>query len=347
MTEQELEEALARLPVLQGQEVSVERSERQSGATAVYSVTWDGAQAVLKLYGEPEDASPLMRAKYRATAEAEALRLFAPGGLAPELIWHGTLPGEGRQQAALISDIKGQPLGTLGTLALSHEQIRSLVSALKEIHGEQSERRLVSSTPRNLDAWWARAHEAYRDLPGAVVNPMPESARDVLDSIVHPIAADAQAHKRFWHSAPLTSVQGSPGLNNVRFGEPRPVFVDWECFGMGDLSLEVATWAGLVELWSGPHARSTFLSEYLSGNEDELLPARIAIYRRFWAFGYVLPLLANVKVGGGLESKALAKDNTATIIKCFAWLMGEYERPSEEIEKVRADLAEWLHVGKG
>jgi hypothetical protein len=337
---QQLQIALSQLPLFEGRRPEVEAPGEQAGATQRFRVAWGTSSAVLKLYGEPEDSSPLVRAKYRAAAEAEGLRIFAPVGLAPNLLWQGTLPGANGPRAALISVVQGE---NVDGGVLSEQQITSIVAALKEIHGETTASRLVSSTPRNLEAWWARAHEAYRELPGIGEGSMPESARDALDTLLHAISADAQAHKRYWQSAPLAPVQGSPGFDNLRLHDQRPVFIDWECFGMGDTSLEVATWAGLVGLRSGGEARDRFVSEYLEGNEDELLPARIKIYRRFWAFGYALPLLARAEEQG---KRPQPGDEARMIIECIALLMAEYERPAEEIDRVRADLAHWLGAGE-
>ena len=79
--------------------MSVEQIE--DGFTESFEVRSSHQRAVLKVYGEETEASPLMRARYRANAEAEGLKLFGPRSLAPELLWQGTI-GEGDRQPAVL-----------------------------------------------------------------------------------------------------------------------------------------------------------------------------------------------------------------------------------------------------
>jgi aminoglycoside phosphotransferase (APT) family kinase protein len=224
---------------------------------------------------------------------------------------------------------------------LGPKQISLLVAALREIHTAETSVKIVSSTPRNLDLWWIRTHEAFRELHAPGLSTFHESAAGVLNTLVHPIAADAQAHKRFWAAAPLTLVHGSPETENVRYSGERLALVNWECFGRGDPALEVATWAGLIDMWTGKAATQRFIDDYLVDNEDELLSKRIEIYNRFWPFGYLLPLLAQARTAG----RSLTESKARTLVECFARLMRAYERPEEEIDEVRTDMDAWLGLG--
>jgi aminoglycoside phosphotransferase (APT) family kinase protein len=168
-----------------------------------------------------------------------------------------------------------------------------------------------------------------------------------LHTLLHAISADAQAHKRYWQAAPLTPVHGSPDPDNLRLAGGQVALVDWECFGMGDPALEVATWAGLMSFEGGGEAEKSFTGSYLEGNEDELLPTRIEIYKRIWPFGYLLPLLAQAVAASAGARRPLPERKVAILVHCFVRLMLAYERPASDVEQVEADLRKWLGLTRG
>ena len=54
-----------------------------------------------------------------------------------------------------------------------------------------------------------------------------------LDKLVQSVAADAQAHKRFWQGLPLSPVHGTPSPENLIEEGTRAVLVNWQRFGLG------------------------------------------------------------------------------------------------------------------
>ena len=60
--------------------------------------------------------------------------------------------------------VEGEPLDAR---TLGDEQIDLYAGALWRLHNEQPRipPRLIAPAPRNLERWWIRTHELYRELP--------------------------------------------------------------------------------------------------------------------------------------------------------------------------------------
>src|SRR5688500_1434984 len=80
---------LATRPLFGGEVPDFEQLSHGPGAD-LYRLKWANEHAVLKLY--KSTLTPTRKANDKRRAEATALALYAPKGLAPELLWEGELP---------------------------------------------------------------------------------------------------------------------------------------------------------------------------------------------------------------------------------------------------------------
>ena len=253
-----------------------------------------GANLTVKHYFEREQRQkpPVTRpAKDRARAETLALEIYAPRGIAPELLWSGDAPA----QIGGYVVVYHSPEGVSAALPhLDDREIELYASALRAIHDTQIELRLLSPHPRNLDAWWLHVHQIYRDMPANLLYELPDHIEDLLARLTQTVAADAHAHKRFWQDATLTPVHGTSFPHNLLLSDGEATLVDWQLFGLGDPAYDVAATSCMLAEASGPLAADKLVESYLSHTNDIMLERRVKIYRRVWQFGYVLQLLGSI-----------------------------------------------------
>lgn len=300
------------------------------GSHDQYLLEWGGNSAVLKLFlGDASSVRTGERSKDKAWAEAEAIRIFAPRGLAPGLIWEGSLPDETSGYAVIYEHVEGTNLcdnrtpGADATMDLCAD-------ALLAIHSEQAQIKVLSPNPRNLEIWWTRTHEAYRDLHTELLLHMPSSLSDALGLLMQSIAGDAQAHKRFWQGAALTPVHGSPVCPNFLLSGRQLRLVDWQRFGLGDPAYEVA----LASTQFGGEAPAHRISTtYLEKADDIMLARRVQIYQRLIPFSRVISLLSSAEV----RSEAWSLDIMTNLRTC----METYRRLSPDMEAALNDTQAW------
>ncbi|HYO49968.1 MAG TPA: aminoglycoside phosphotransferase family protein [Chloroflexia bacterium] len=284
---------LSALPLFTGSPPEVLSTTRADDYT-LFTVTSSDTSLAVKHYFERErKQKPLITrpAEDRARAESLALETYAPRGIAHKLLWSGDAPAHVGGCIVIYPSPQGV---SAARRQLANKEIELYASALRTVHSEQVDLTMLSPRPRNLDAWWLQAHELYRDIPANLLRALPATIEDLLARLTQTVAADSHAHKRFWQGAALTPIHGTPFPYNLLLSDGTVTLVDWQLFGLGDPSYEVAATSCMLAESSGPLAADTLAESYLSHTDDIMLERRIKIYRRVWQFGYVLQLLRSI-----------------------------------------------------
>ena len=276
-TVQDLSRWLATLPLFQGIEPDVTPFSSGPG-TMHYLAVWNSERAVLKLFADLGAA--FLRAKYRANAEAEGLRAFAPLGLAPELLANGELPAGIGGSFVLYKWLNGNRFNQVSIGAFEADLCADTLWA---VHSTQLDLKLVSPRPRNLDAWWLATHERYRELQWGPHQQLPPIVQDGLDKLVQSVAADAQAHKRFWQGVPLSPVHGTPSPENLIEEGTQAMLVNWQRFGLGDPAYEVVYAAYGLTQRGGADTGQHLIASYAQKAQDPQLETRMELYWRLSA----------------------------------------------------------------
>ncbi len=328
-----IRDRLATLPLFGGEVPDIEPFSQGAGAD-LYRLDWADKRAVLKHY--KSTPNPTRKAADRRRAEAAALTLYAPHCLAPELLWEGEITGHS-DDALIYRWVEGN---RASDMALTHEQIDLIATALRTVHSNTSDLKLLSPAPRTLEAWWGHTHELYRDMQMRLANEMPVEVSDTLSRLLQPVSGDVQAHKRFWQGSPLTFVHGRLEPTNIILSDDRVILKNWQDFGLGDPSHEVAATSRLLAEQVGEDLAEHLINSYLADTDDNMLARRIEIYRRVWPFGYLLSSVSKYldQVSGLPMSPAQVK----SIAFHFRHLLVTYEWSMPTADRVVAVLDTWL-----
>jgi thiamine kinase-like enzyme len=268
-------------------------STTQEEDYTLFTVTSSDTILAVKHYFERErkQKPPIRPAKDRARAESLALKTYSSRAIAPKLLWSGDAPAHVGGCIAIYPSPQGI---SAARRQLDGKEIELYASALRTVHSDPVDLKLLSPRPRDLDAWWLQAHELYRDIPPDLLHALPPTIEDLLARLTQTVAADSHAHKRFWQGAALTPVHGAPFSHNLLLSDSATTLVDWQLFGLGDPAYEIAATSCILAASAGPLAADTLVESYLSHTDDIMLERRIKIYRRVWQFGYVLQLLHSI-----------------------------------------------------
>ncbi len=324
MTTPTLNEWISALRPFEGAEPQL---KALSESDALYLIEWAGSKAVLKLFRDEGATTPGERAIDKAASEAEGLRRYSPRGLAPQLIWEGSLSDNMGGYAVIYKWVDGASLCD----APSDADIDLYADALWAIHSEQTELKMLSPNPRNLETWWLRTHEKYRDSQADIQQSLPESVSNELGRLIQSVAADAQAHKRFWQGATLVPVQGNPTCDNVIMQGEQAVFINWQRFGLGDPAYEVTLAAS--QYFDKAQAKR-ILAHYVERANEPMLNTRIQLYCRLWPFGRVIALLAGIN----LRSESWGVDLLRNLKACIE----TYSRPKSDPMSIYGDAEGWV-----
>ncbi|MDQ6694679.1 MAG: aminoglycoside phosphotransferase family protein [Chloroflexota bacterium] len=314
-----------------GAEMNISFMYRRDGA-ARYRLRWAGEQAILKLYTPYDLASGTLApntAKSRAAAEAAGLRAYSPIGLAPELLWEGIVP-QLEDRAVLYRWVEGQPLGRR---EIDNREAEIYAGALWQVHRAEISPSVTSPQPVNMDKWWLRVHELFRDLPGPLLESIPLEVYDAFSRLTQAVAADAQAHKRFWGHTPLTPVQGSPAPENLVINGDSALWVDWQLYGSGDPAYELAYVMWGIAPYAGQEAADRIAETYLTRADDHMFSREVEIYKRVIPFGHIVRLLTNVD--------SVGEEGAAHLRYYMKECLLIYSRPEGLAENVSTQLQQW------
>jgi thiamine kinase-like enzyme len=256
-----------------------------------YTLTHGDNRLRLKHYLDRPGVRPSLLergARELAQAEATALEMYAAEGLSPELAWAGEMPAELGGYGVVYKRVEGL---TADAAYLTEAHAERLARALRQVHRQTLNAKLVAPHPRNLAGWWNRVHEQYRDLPHEFIAALPPALEESLVGLVQSVSGDANAHIRFWQGATLVPVHGNLTMRNIVFEGRRVTLVDWSRFGLGDPAYELASTVWEMAL-SGNEALVEHLAgPYLRQAGDIMLERRVLIYRRLLPFGRFLDFL--------------------------------------------------------
>jgi len=324
---------LAILPLFHSEMPDIEPFSQGLGVD-LYRLDWADNHAVLKHYRTT--TNPTRKGVDKRWAEAAALTLYAPQGLAPELLWEGEIPGP-PDDALIYRWVEGK---RASDITLTHEQLNLIATTLRTVHSTTADLKLLSPAPRTLEAWWGHTHELYRDMQMCLAAQMPVEVSDTLSRLLQPVSGDVQAHKRFWQGAPLTYVHGRPEPTNIILSDNRAILKNWQDFGLGDPSHEVAAASRLLAEHLGEGPAEHLIESYLANIDDNMLARRIEIYRRVWPFGYLLSSISNYL--DQVNGLAMTPEQVKQIAFHFHNLLATYEWPGPTASRVVAVLDAWL-----
>jgi hypothetical protein len=237
--------------------------------------------------------------------------------------------------------VEGEPLDAR---TLRDEQIDLYAGALWRVHNEQpgAPLKLIAPAPRNLETWWIRTHERYRELPEDLRRALPPKVEDVLGRLVQAVAADTQLHKRYWEGVPPSPVHGDPVPANAILSGETLTFVGWERFGLGDPAFEVAGLGITLALAASEEASRRFVSSYLARSGDELLNNRVDLYLRLLPFGRFINMLPDLWQGQAASGLHPATPDPEEVVRYLRMSMRTFGRPQAEIEDVTGQASAWL-----
>lgn len=325
---------LATLPAFAGAQPNIEIFADGKSA-CLYRLEWRGGLALLKRY--KATSSPARTGADKRRAEAAALTHFATMGLAPELLWEGVMPGS-MADALIYRWAEGT---RAADQVLTNDQLELLAAALRTVHSDAHNPKLLSPAPRTLEAWWGHTHELYRDLQMRLATEMPTEVSDTLSRLLQPVSGDVQAHKRFWQGAPLALVHGRPEPANMILSEDQVILKNWQDFGFGDPSYEVAAASRLLaEQLGGEEPARHLIDSYLADIEDNMLARRVEIYRRVWPFGCLLSAIKSYL--NQTNRLAVTPHEARSIVFHWRDLLTTYEWPGPTSDRVVAVLGAWL-----
>lgn len=252
----------------------------------LWRVRSNGREAVLKLYLDAGQA--------RSRRQYDGQLLFAPMGFAPRPLWFDRYP-EGLSRQVLVYEwMPGESINVL-----KEEQLRALAETIARVHAaDPNEVRRFSPQPVNLDFFWRVQQGSLRPIQtwlqkrgSAQLTVLFQDLQDRAQRLV-------DEGLPLWEGAPPAPVHGDLKAENALFSFGTAVLLDWEMFGIGDPSLDVAAFLHLTQQELDDNAVEGWLDSYLTLCDQPQLARRIGVYRRllpFQSLCYILDGLRNAK----------------------------------------------------
>lgn len=252
----------------------------------LWRVNCVGQEAVVKLYLDAGQA--------RGRRQFDGQQLFSPLGVAPQPLWFDRYPAGLSRQVLVYRWAPGELLD-----ANNAAQLSTLAQSVAQVHRHPvSDVRRFCPHPVNLDYFWRVLEGGMPTLQRWLGEQGATALQTLLAQLVDTTGALVQAALPLWANTPPTPVHGDLKLENCLHSFGAAVLLDWEMFGLGDPSYEVATFLNLSNQMLDAEQQTDWLQSYLALVEQPGLDARIALYRR------VLPLQAVIFLLDGLRQHA-------------------------------------------
>lgn len=282
--------------------------------------------AVLKLYLDAGQA--------RSRRQFDGHLHFAPLGLAPRPLWYDRHPHGLSRQVMIYEWVEGEKTSRQG----DRERVR-LAEVAAQVHSrDAADVQRFCPHPLNLEIFWRVERSGIRPIDEWLTGRKALSLQRFFQKIATACQRLVDGSLVYWQQSPPTAVHGDLQLANAittPFGST--VLLDWEMFGLGDPSLEIASFLQRNEVNS-----ESWLKHYLSLVDQPFLSQRIDIYRQ------LLPFQSLCYLFNGLKAMARAKgepesaaalpflfDTIEATIDHIANLFGiEHEVGRNEIEKL-------------
>ena len=249
-----------------------------------------GEEAVVKLFLDAGQA--------RSRRQFDGQQLFAPLGIAPEPLWYDRYPEHLVRQVLVYRWLPGERWAGAGDRQpVAPAALSELAYMVAGIHRHDTDDvRRFCPHPLNLEIFWTVAGSGLEGIQRWLAE-VQQAAK--LAALFGRLAAQgrrlATAGLPLWQQAPPAPVHGDLRPSNLLLSFGRPVLVDWEMFGLGDASLEVARFLEQSRTVLDAGAQAMWLDQYLDAMDLPGLAQRIEIYRQLLALQTVAYLLTGLK----------------------------------------------------
>jgi hypothetical protein len=235
-----------------------------------------------------------------ARREIAGLRLGSELAVAPALL-HADEAASPLGGPTLVIE---QPAGrTLGRGRLGADDARSWLFLLLMLHHLTPGRvEVTSSMSADAAAWWQRSQPAWDACRAAYADARFAPLLAALTRLHAIVGVHIEAHRSLWMGLTRRPCHGNPVPEHVLLVGTRPMFVEWNGFGLGDPAMEVGRVAALAALSGELSAEEyvRFVSDYLSGMRDirdESLKERVHVFASILPLGFSFAVLQHLAQG--------------------------------------------------
>ena len=267
----------------------------QGDANLLWRVRCGNEDAVVKLFLDAGQA--------RSRRQHDAQSMFAPLGLSPTPLWWDRYPqGLSRQLIAYRwAD---------GIAVAPHDagDLDAWADAVAAVHAAPpDEVRRFSPHPYSLDYYWRIEQGSIAQIE-EWLRPSGLALRSVFRSVAASTTSFVEANLPLWASAAPTPVHGDLSLDHSLLNRGRVILLDWEMFGLGDPSLDVARLLQREALSLKPQQVEQWLDRYLDMAGDRSAAQRISVYRQLLNVHHVVLLLLGLQqhTVGPLDDELIA-----------------------------------------
>lgn len=301
----------------------------------LWRVTSGGQEAVVKLYLDAGQA--------RGRRQFDGQQLFSPFGLAPQPLWFDRYPAGLSRQVLVYRWAPGELLNPTDTT-----QLLALAQSVAQVHNHPlTDVRRFCPNPVNLDYFWKVWQGGLPVLYRWLAAQGALSLQTILTQLAAAGNLLVQAALPLWANTPATPVHGDLKLENCLNSFGAALLLDWEMFGLGDPSYEVATFLNLSNQALDAEQQADWLESYLALVAQPGLDSRIAVYRRLLPLQAVTFLLDGLRQHAG-EDVALVQQNqtflaatlAAAIQQCAATLQCPIGDVTTAVDALLAQLAQ-------
>ena len=275
----------------------------QGDENLLWRVESRGREAVLKLFLDAGQA--------RSRRQFDGQQLFAPLGLAPLPLWYDRYPAGLSRQILVYTWAPGS-----AAQSTDAQQVADHARSAARVHTSDVDQvRRFSPRPLNLKTFWTIQHATFAKLQQRPAVAGIEGLSAQLDQLFHTADTQVQAAPGRWQESMPSPIHGDLRWGNCTAHAGHIVLLDWEMFGLGDPSLEVATFLHSARTEMGAEQVQLWREHYLEASEDPELGERIDLYERLLTvrdLGFLLDGLHQVEAADAVDADDLAMVHAVT-----------------------------------
>lgn len=267
----------------------------QGDANLLWRVRCGNEDAVVKLFLDAGQA--------RSRRQHDGHTIFAPLGVAPTPLWWDRYPQGLSRQLIVYRWVEGEAVAPDDAGVLE-----AWADAVAAVHTSPPEEvRRFSPHPYNLDYFWRIEQGSIAHIE-EWLRPSGLDIQPVFHAIATSTTSFVEANLPLWASAAPTPVHGDLTLDHALLTRGRVVLMDWEMFGLGDPSLDVARLLQHEALSISPQQADQWLNRYLDVVGDRSAAQRISVYRRLLDVHNIVLLLIGLQqhTVGPLDKELIA-----------------------------------------
>jgi Ser/Thr protein kinase RdoA (MazF antagonist) len=248
----------------------------------LWQVQTDHHTATLKLFLDAGQA--------RGRRQFDGHATFAPLQLAPPPLWFDRYPQGLARQVLVYTWMPGVELNPDDRLALE-----SLAHTAARVHRAPTDGvRRFCPHPISLDYFWRIETDTFRRTLAQLEAAGISGLHTVVDALATAATRAVEAGLPWWQSAPPAPVHGDLTPENCLLAQGEAILLDWEMYGLGDPSLDIARFLFHAHARLDPAGESAFLTTYLAQMAAPGLRERIAVYSKLLPVQAVCYLLNGV-----------------------------------------------------